>query len=82
MLIEAAQVYGRAGSAAIFWAMGITQSTHGTDNVQALANLALLTGNFGRPGTGVNPLRGRTTCRAPVIWWASECAYCLPIGYG
>jgi predicted molibdopterin-dependent oxidoreductase YjgC len=59
MLIEAAQVYGRAGSAAIFWAMGITQSTHGTDNVQALANLALLTGNFGRPGTGVNPLRGQ-----------------------
>ena len=59
MLIEAAQVYARAGSAAIFWAMGITQSTHGVDNVQALANLALLTGNFGRPGTGVNPLRGQ-----------------------
>jgi formate dehydrogenase major subunit len=59
MIIEAAQVYGRAGSAAIFWAMGITQSSHGVDNVQALANLALLTGNFGRPGTGVNPLRGQ-----------------------
>ncbi len=58
-IIEAAQVYGRAGSAAIFWAMGITQSSHGVDNVQALANLALLTGNFGRPGTGVNPLRGQ-----------------------
>jgi formate dehydrogenase major subunit len=39
--------------------MGITQSSHGVDNVQALANLALLTGNFGRPGTGVNPLRGQ-----------------------
>jgi len=59
MIIEAAQVYGQAGSAAIFWAMGITQSSHGVDNVQALANLALLTGNFGRPGTGVNPLRGQ-----------------------
>ena len=59
MIIEAAQVYGRAGSAAIFWAMGITQSSHGTDNVQALANLALLTGNFGKPGSGVNPLRGQ-----------------------
>jgi len=58
-IVEAARVYGRAGSAAIFWAMGITQSSHGTDNVQALANLALLTGNFGRPGTGVNPLRGQ-----------------------
>ena len=59
MIVEAAQTYGRAGSAAIFWAMGITQSSHGVDNVQALANLALLTGNFGRPGTGVNPLRGQ-----------------------
>src|SRR5512141_242409 len=59
-LIErAARLYGQASSAAIFWAMGITQSTHGVDNVQALANLALLTGNFGRPGTGVNPLRGQ-----------------------
>jgi len=59
MIVEAAQVYGQAGSAAIFWAMGITQSSHGTDNVQALANLALITGNFGKPGSGVNPLRGQ-----------------------
>lgn len=59
MIVEAARVYGQAGSAAIFWAMGITQSSHGVDNVQALANLALLTGNFGRAGTGVNPLRGQ-----------------------
>lgn len=59
MIDEAAQIYGQAGSAAIFWAMGITQSSHGTDNVQALANLALLTGKFGKPGSGVNPLRGQ-----------------------
>lgn len=59
MIIEAAQVYSQAGAAAIFWAMGITQSSHGVDNVQALANLALLTGNFGKPGSGVNPLRGQ-----------------------
>lgn len=59
MIEEAAQVYSQAGSAAIFWAMGITQSSHGVDNVQALANLALLTGNFGKPGSGVNPLRGQ-----------------------
>ena len=39
--------------------MGITQHTHGTDNVLAVANLAMLTGNIGRPGTGVNPLRGQ-----------------------
>ncbi len=59
LIITAARLYGGAPSAAIFWAMGITQSSHGVDNVQALANLALLTGNFGRPGTGVNPLRGQ-----------------------
>jgi len=59
MIVEAALVYGQAESAAIFWAMGITQSSHGTDNVQALANLALLKGNFGKPGSGVNPLRGQ-----------------------
>jgi formate dehydrogenase alpha subunit len=58
-IVEAARMYAQAGNAAIFWAMGITQSSHGVDNVQALANLALLTGNFGRPGTGVNPLRGQ-----------------------
>lgn len=38
--------------------MGITQHTHGTDNVMALANLALLTGDVGQPSCGVNPLRG------------------------
>jgi len=59
LIVDAARIYGRAGSAAIFWAMGITQSSHGVDNVQALANLALLTGNFGKPGSGVNPLRGQ-----------------------
>jgi predicted molibdopterin-dependent oxidoreductase YjgC len=59
LILEAARCYGGAANAAIFWAMGITQSSHGVDNVQALANLALLTGNFGRPGTGVNPLRGQ-----------------------
>ncbi len=59
LLIRAARLYAGASNAAIFWAMGITQSSHGVDNVQALANLALLTGNFGRPGTGVNPLRGQ-----------------------
>ncbi len=58
-IVKAARLYGQANSAAIFWAMGITQHTTGTDNVKSLANLALLTGNFGRPGTGTNPLRGQ-----------------------
>lgn len=58
-IVEAARLYASAESAAIYWAMGITQHTHGTDNVKVLSNLALLTGNVGRPGTGLNPLRGQ-----------------------
>lgn len=57
-LREAAKVYGSAEHAAIIYAMGITQHTTGTDNVQALANLVLATGNIGREGTGLYPLRG------------------------
>lgn len=58
-IVEAARLYARAEASAIFWAMGITQHTTGTDNVKSLANLALLTGHIGRPGTGCNPLRGQ-----------------------
>ena len=58
-IAEAARLYAGARAASIFWAMGITQHISGTDNVKALANLALLTGNLGRPGTGLNPLRGQ-----------------------
>ena len=57
-LREAAIAYGSANRAAIVYAMGITQHITGTDNVQALANLALATGNIGKEGTGVYPLRG------------------------
>ncbi len=56
---KAARTFANADSAAIIYAMGITQHTTGVDNVLSLANLALLTGNLGRPGTGVNPLRGQ-----------------------
>jgi predicted molibdopterin-dependent oxidoreductase YjgC len=52
-------MFGRAEKAMIFYAMGITQHTTGTDNVKAVANLAMATGNIGRPFTGVNPLRGQ-----------------------
>ena len=45
--------------ATILYAMGITQHSHGTDNVIATANLAMLTGNIGKPGSGLNPLRGQ-----------------------
>ena len=56
---EAARIYGSARNAALFFSMGITQHTTGVDNVVSCANLAMLTGNLGRPGTGVNPLRGQ-----------------------
>ncbi|MHA1302709.1 MAG: formate dehydrogenase subunit alpha [Candidatus Heimdallarchaeaceae archaeon] len=56
---SAARLYANANTAAIVYAMGITQHTTGTDNVLSLANLAMLTGNIGKPGTGVNPLRGQ-----------------------
>jgi len=56
---EAAKIYGSAEKAAIFYTMGITQHTKGTDNVKALANLALMTGNLGKSSAGLNPLRGQ-----------------------
>ncbi|KPK42156.1 MAG: formate dehydrogenase [Planctomycetes bacterium SM23_25] len=59
LISEAARTYATAGAASIVYSMGITQHTTGTDNVLSLANLAMLTGNIGRPGTGVNPLRGQ-----------------------
>lgn len=58
-LREAARLYAIADSGSILYAMGITQHANGTDNVLALANLAMLTGNVGRESTGVNPLRGQ-----------------------
>ncbi len=58
-LREAAQLYGEADRAAIFTGMGMSQHHCGTDNVHALLNLALLTGNLGERGVGVNPLRGQ-----------------------
>ncbi len=56
---NAARAYGKAPNAAIFYTMGITQHTSGTNNVRCLCDLAMLCGNLGRPGTGVNPLRGQ-----------------------
>jgi formate dehydrogenase alpha subunit len=57
-IAKAASIFGEAKHAAIVYAMGVTQHAQGTDIVQALANLALVTGNVGREGTGIYPLRG------------------------
>jgi len=58
-IVKAAVLYGRAQRPAIYYTMGITQHSHGTQNVFSVANLALMTGNLGRESTGVNPLRGQ-----------------------
>jgi predicted molibdopterin-dependent oxidoreductase YjgC len=70
---KAAGIYGSAERGAIYYTMGITQHTSGTDNVKALANLALMTGNLGKPGAGLNPLRGQNNVQG-----ASDMA-CAPV---
>ncbi|MBI5526102.1 MAG: formate dehydrogenase subunit alpha [Deltaproteobacteria bacterium] len=60
LIEETARLYATAGRASIVYSMGITQHTTGVDNVRSLANLAMLCGQIGRPGTGVNPLRGQS----------------------
>ena len=54
-----ARKYAKAERAIIFWGMGISQHVHGTDNARCLIALSLITGQVGRPGTGLHPLRGQ-----------------------
>jgi formate dehydrogenase major subunit len=56
---EVARAYATSRSAMILWGMGVSQHVHGTDNVRCLIALASLTGQIGRPGTGLHPLRGQ-----------------------
>jgi len=72
---EAALLYGRADRGAIYYTLGITEHICGVENVQSLCNLALMTGNFGREGTGVNPMRGQNN-----IQGAGDCG-ALPNNY-
>ncbi len=55
----AAQLYARQGNSAIYYGLGVTEHSQGSTTVMAIANLAMATGNIGRPGVGVNPLRGQ-----------------------
>ncbi len=59
LIVQAARMYATAPNAAIYWSLGIPESSHGTDNALSLINLALLTGHIGRRGNGLNPLRGQ-----------------------
>ncbi|MGA9866761.1 MAG: formate dehydrogenase subunit alpha, partial [Acetobacteraceae bacterium] len=56
---EAARLYATAPNGAIYYGLGVTEHSQGSTAVMGLANLAMVTGNVGRPGTGVNPLRGQ-----------------------
>ncbi len=56
---EVARLYAKSSASIIFWGMGISQHVHGTDNSRCLISLALSTGQIGRPGTGLHPLRGQ-----------------------
>jgi formate dehydrogenase major subunit len=58
-LREVARLYATSERSIIFWGMGVSQHTHGTDNSRCLIALALITGHVGRPGTGLHPLRGQ-----------------------
>ncbi len=58
-LRSVARTYATAEASIIFWGMGISQHVHGTDNSRCLITLALITGQIGRPGTGLHPLRGQ-----------------------
>jgi formate dehydrogenase major subunit len=56
---EVARAYAQSSAAMILWGMGVSQHVHGTDNARCLIALALMTGQIGRPGTGLHPLRGQ-----------------------
>jgi len=78
-IIEIARMYATAKAASILYCMGITQHICGTDNVKSLANLSMLCGHMGKPGTGVNPLRGQNNVQGacdmgglPVVFTAYQ----------
>ncbi len=74
-IIEAARLYGKAERAGIYYTMGITQHSHGSDNVFSLANLALMTGNLGKESAGVNPLRGQNNVQGSTDMGCSPDSY-------
>lgn len=74
-ITEAARMYAQNSPASLMYAMGICEFSHGTDGVMAVGNLAMLTGNIGKPGAGVNPLRGQNNVQGACDMGA------LPTGY-
>ena len=58
-IVSAAEMIAESDACVFGWTLGLTEHSHGTENVMAMANLAAVTGNLGRPGTGVSPFRGQ-----------------------
>ena len=69
-----ARAWGEASGGIIFWGMGISQHTTGTDNARCLIALCAITGNVGKPGPACTRCAGRTTCRARPTWAWSRCS--------
>jgi formate dehydrogenase major subunit len=59
LIRSAARMYGRAGTAQFLWGLGVTEAGHGSNSVFAMINMAVMTGNIGRPGAGTSPIRGQ-----------------------
>ncbi|MEM8670498.1 MAG: nitrate reductase [Planctomycetota bacterium] len=65
---RAAETIGRAGAASLWWTMGVNQSYQGVRTAQAIINIALLTGNIGKPGTGANSITGQCNAMGSRLW--------------
>ena len=72
-----ARKFSQANAGIIFWGMGISQHTHGTDNSRCLISLALLTGNIGKKGSGLHPLRGQNNVQGHLMQDLFLCFYLI-----
>ncbi|MGV3641285.1 MAG: formate dehydrogenase subunit alpha, partial [Adhaeribacter sp.] len=75
LIREAARLYAGQGPAICFHGLGLTEHLQGTEGVMALVNLALLTGNLGKPGAGMNPLRGQNNVQGSAVMGCDPAAY-------
>ncbi len=75
LIREAARLYAKEKPSICFHGLGMTEHVQGTEGVMALVNLALLTGNMGKPGTGINPLRGQNNVQGVAMMGCDPAVY-------
>lgn len=75
LIREAARLYATASPSMCFHGLGLTEHTQGTESVMALVNLALITGNIGKPGSGINPLRGQNNVQGAAVMGCEPGSY-------